>query len=455
MKKPFIWANYVKNSKVNTMKYSMRKDTGIKTLPDGTTRTYLDDVNDDSDISLFYNGPGSITNVYMMRLAMLTKSRVYYAVTHEADNEQARIDMKEFEYFLNYKKIGVKKYGKSEIINVGDDLTGNIVDRWKQIIEENPNKKINIWWNGAHVFTNLTFGGVNGSNQNKIYELAGFKNVNIHLLEDGPNIWSSFNKGLPVTDEILYKSPKDLYERVSGYKFRGRIWMMSPSAFENVDSFYSDINIKKVTKKLHAHYIDPVHLNKRIFSEKFLDKKKSRVRLMHEWPLISGNDWRKALKILNDAKAKHPSKKSLIIMGSYGLEFEHDYIKYIWNKYHDKYNIFYKGHPGHSDESNWVKNEFNNNHKKTPIFVLEAMITSEELTRDHVAQGMKFDNFVSVESATGALSASAYDKSANDPKKDILEVYKNVDESESFNIKHVILNGDSHWPEVLKALKIT
>ena len=111
-------------------------------------------------------------------------------------------------------------------------------------------------------------------------------------------------------------------------------------------------------------------------------------------------------------------------MGGYGLEYEHQYIEYVYNKYHSKYNIFYKGHPGHSDVTNWIKNDFNTKHAREHIFILEAMIPSEELTRDHVDEGMKFDKFIGVESQSGAISSTAYDSKANNPKKDLLEVYK-------------------------------
>lgn len=455
LKKPFIWSNYVENSNSDSIQYTMRKDTGIRTLADGTKRAYIDDVNDDADISLFYNGPGTITNIYMLRLAMLTKSRVYYAIAHEGKSGQERINMKEFSNFLNNKKMGVTKYGKSEIINVGTDLTGNIVDKWKEIIKSNPTKKINIWWNGQHVFTNSLFRAFNGTNDTKIYDLAGFKNVNIHLVEDGPSNWGFFNREHIVTEKDLYTSPKDLYDKVNGYNQADQKWMYSPSAFKNVDTFYSDRDVKKVIKKLHAHHIDPIHLNKRIFNERFLDLNNIKSRLMKQWPLISGSDWKKQLDILKHSKREHPSKGSLIFMGSYGLGYEHDYIKYIWEKYHDKYNIFYKGHPGHSAEANWVKNVFNQKHLKTPIYVLEAMINSEELTRDHVNEGLKFDKFVAVESQSGAIASTAYDKSVNDPKKDILEVYKWRHEDEQFNKQHIIVNGSVGWQEVLNILKIT
>ena len=57
---------------------------------------------------------------------------------------------------------------------------------------------------------------------------------------------------------------------------------MAPSSFKNVDTFYSDKNIKNTPQSLNAHYIDPVHLNKRIFSERFLDSENDKVRLMKE-----------------------------------------------------------------------------------------------------------------------------------------------------------------------------
>ena len=152
--KPFMLKNYEENKKLVTSKYPMLTDLGVKTLADGKTkRSYIDEVNDNSDISLFYNGAGAITSVYMMRLAMLTRSQVYYAIPHDSNTEQNRIDMQEFSKFLNNGKKGVSQYGTSKLINVGTDIAGNIVDKWKEIIIANPDKKINIWWNSYHVFT--------------------------------------------------------------------------------------------------------------------------------------------------------------------------------------------------------------------------------------------------------------------------------------------------------------
>ncbi|MCK5867447.1 MAG: hypothetical protein KAG14_03530 [Mycoplasmataceae bacterium] len=454
--KPFTLKNYEENKKLVTSKYPMLTDSGVKTLADGKTkRYYIDEVNDNSDISLFYNGAGAITNVYMMRLAMLTRSQVYYAIPHDGNTEQNRIDMQEFSKFLNNGKKGVSQYGTSKLINVGTDITGNIVDKWKEIIIANPDKKINIWWNSYHVFTHSILHGVNGSVNNKIYDLAGFKNVQIHMLEDGPSNWGLRIGTRTIANDELFKNPKDLYERVNNFDQAGIDWILSTSAFDNVDSFYSDKHVKQAPEKLGAHYLNPIHLNGRIFNERFLDPITHKdVRLMSEWPKISGNDWRKELKVLEAAKKAHPSKHNMILMGNYGISAEEDYIKYIWDKYHSRYNIFYKGHPGHSRHSNWIKNVFNKSHSSEPMFVLEPMISSEELTRDHVNEGMKFDKFVSTAPSSGAISSTAFDNSANDPKKDIIEVYNYRNSNEKFQPSHVLENGAEGWNIILKKLNI-
>ena len=76
------------------------------------------------------------------------------------------------------------------------------------------------------------------------------------------------------------------------------------------------------------------------------------------------------------------------------------------------------------------------------MFVLECMISSQELTRDHVNEGMKFDKFVSTAPSSGAISSTAFDTTTNDPKKDIIEVYNYRYSKERFQPSHVLENGD-------------
>lgn len=351
-----------------------------------------DDVHqyaESSDINMFYTGWGTVTYTYMMRLALTSSlnSQVLFGFAPNADGlgHQKRTNANELQKFFDISK------KESKVFNFGSDADGgSAVDKWYETIIKNPNKKINIWWNADHVDHG------NGSYEHKILELAGFKNVNIHLLEDGAAM-GDLIKNWTTNKEYAnkFKTKKDFenIDKVTQY--------LVPTVFENVHTWISMpvVNQMKATDPTlykNFHKLDTDLLGDKVFNTRIniTDDQGATTtpRISSFWSKITGVNWMDAKKIFDNAKSENPSKKSLMILGSYGNSGEMDFIKNIYAKYHDNYNIFYKGHPGHPFYSDWIKNEY----KNPGLYVLDPMIASEEITKEHIADGLVWDNVVCV-----------------------------------------------------------
>lgn len=378
-----------------------------------TSTDVVENLND-ADINLFYNGWGSITYTYMLRLALLAAAgkinpdgspmtsqnerEVHFGIATSAEglSHQAKTKKEEFERVLKLTN------PKSSVTDMHSDAQGLIIEKWIKIIQENPNKKINVWWNSAHLSHE------NGSLMNKILELAGFKNVHLQLLEDGSAI------GYVKT---IFDNQKEIERTKSQEDFMKHIaddennQYLAPLAFNNVYSYFSSDAWDEIVAKYPAiRKINPQGLAEQVFNTKIQDGINLN-RLFKYWPVISGNNWEEVKTNIEKANIENPGKKTMLLLGSYGEDTEEDFIKWVWDHYHDQYNIFYKGHPGHTVHTNWIINDLIPNHATSGMYTIESSIPSEELTREHIADGLTFDAVSAVggTSAFGGFPDSTYD----------------------------------------------
>lgn len=363
------------------------------------------DFNNAADINLYFNSWGTITYDYMLKLALnslannaagRTNREVHFAYSPDYFDYQAMMNTKYFETLLKTRNTN------SSVINMHDDTQGRITDQWKKIIEQNPNKKINVWWNSDHL-EHLA-----GSSSNNILELAGYKNVNIQLIEDGATISYATNYIDDSNNMKNFNVPQD------ASKFDVHTQYLAPKMFDNVYSWFSSTAFDKYKSVRGLERIKTFvakELSDKLFDQRInvtaedvtaltsAEGKTSSFpagdqRIFKAWPLVSGLDWKNSLKVLQEATASR-NVKNLILLGSYGDDWENDYIRSVWERYHNQYNIFYKGHPGHNEHSDFVRNVLIDSEKKEGMFLIESAIPSEELTRDHFLDGMKFDGIIS------------------------------------------------------------
>lgn len=257
-------------------------------------------------------------------------------------------------------------------------------------------KKINIWWNVEHL-EHLC-----GTGKHNILEFAGFKNVQFQLLEDGPSNVMYPHYTNPATVE-KFKTPEDFAKSTTMYES-----YIATAVFPNMHAWFSKAaNIDQVSgnaKYSRYRKFDAVKEQDTFFSERSMLNADGTIattgtgnRLTSLYPLISGIDWHKELDLYNQAMTN--GKKALIIIGNGTLGTEKQFIEQVWNRYHNEYNIFYKGHPGHADVATWFVNDFGSSH--SDVYNFTAEMQSEEMTK-RFAEGFKFDGVCSVRHS-GAL----------------------------------------------------
>lgn len=409
------------------------------------SKDIIENLND-ADINLFYNGWGSITYTYMLRLALLASAgktdargvpiatqnsrEVHFGVVSSADGleHQSKTDKTELERVL---KLGNTN---SSVIDMHSDTQGMIIDEWVNIIRANPTKKINVWWNSDHI------AHASGSLMNRVLELAGYKNTHIQLLEDGSAIGYvksifSNTKEVERTKNIeqYMNNLNDITDETPQY--------LAPLAFNNVYSYFSSDAWDDIVAKYDGiRKINPQALAELVFNTRAVDGSATN-RLFKYWPKITGNNWEDVKKNIEKAKVDNPGKKTMLLLGSYGEASEEDYIKWVWDTYHDQYNIFYKGHPGHVAHTNFIINDLIPHHATTGMYTIESSIPSEELTREHIGDGLVFDAV----SAVGGTSAfGGFPDSTYNLENQILSMLWGG---------KFITNSSPEWPSFIQWLK--
>lgn len=368
------------------------------------------DFNNAADINLYYTSYGTIAYNYMLKLALnsltnttengatkRSEKEVHFAYSPDSQAHQAKMNTKYFETLLKTRN------QNSTVINMHDDVMGNVVNKWREIIEKNPTKKINIWWNSDHI------NHLNGSPDLKIMDLVGYKNVNVQLIEDGAAVTYKAQVMSNKNIASQFTTPGDVI------RFDGDTQYFAQNIFENVYSWFSSTifdQFKSTPGFERVKTFDSKELSDKLFDLRINinadDVSKLTAaegsastlvagdqRIFRAWPIVSGLNWQDSLKVLHEATVQRQTK-NMILLGSYGADWEDSYIRSVWERYHNEYNIFYKGHPGHNEHSNFVQNVLINQEKREGMYLLESAIPSEELTRDHFLEGMKFDAVISV-----------------------------------------------------------
>ncbi|WP_412031689.1 hypothetical protein [Metamycoplasma buccale] len=408
------------------------------------------DVVNKADINLFYTTYGVQTFYNMVRLAMLAKTEVHF-VKNSALPFQNKMDE---EYFLNFltnekkyeispekqkqidnikeqldklnnqkdqseeikTKINVltkqynqllNPYSNSSIIKTSKfgDMDERVYDAFEKIIKNNLDKKINLWVNSDHF-----------SNHPSFLNLLGYKNVFIHGLEDAEFMNSYYFEDYK--KEFLKNYNKDTKKiNISPNSYSKTNQYIVSTQFEKVALWWTDEEYIPKWYEMGAKrvylYDNETRTKNVIKNAIFSEKNKNNQRLTNFWPKIIGMDWKTERDIVN--KVQKNGKPSLFFLGDTRIKLEKEMLGYIVNTYQDKYNIYYKGHPGYNENESWIRNTINEhkniyytdpitNEKKVTklkdnnsLTVLESQISSEELTTYHATQedGLRFDKFAS------------------------------------------------------------
>lgn len=360
------------------------------------TLTSLKDIieNKKQELGVYYTGPGTFPWATFIKHSILADSdatifRIYDETTslsHQSEfNAQAFVDFKKSRGFTG------------RVIQHPRALMSAFHRRIMEYLDDNKNRKINLFLN----FNNIGSWPAN-------YDLLKFNmidrimtkypNVSIHGIEDGSTLTKTLiNRGLTYwrkTAPVYYAAHSD---RINGYSiinnevntFDNQTKILSPS---------SDWLSDKLFEKRHPG-------DGSYFSN---------------WTKILGIDWESMHKKIDIINSN--GKPSLMILGSYGVYGEKAWIKNIWLKYKDTYNVFFKGHPGHNASSEEISLEINrgeNDMIHQTLHMLPANLPSEELTNNHVSEGLKFDKF-----AMSDWSGAIEDIPANgyNTKHDLLEI---------------------------------
>ena len=349
--------------------------TGISLLDDGSTN--------------IYGTHAMYPYSYTVKHAILSKNKVIFAPVKY--NTTWEFQKK----FNSSKFLSFKKEEKLSAI-VWDDIKTReeYFDKVYEYAVKNKNEKINLFVNDAR------------SMLGKIWPL---KNVSVVFIGDSSKDYEYWKSGKHNYWGIGVKQKRDFrHER---------------------DIYLADSNsliLKEDSNIIKSNNI--TEMQDRLFATKSIGKIKK--RLFSIYNEISGFDYKESLKILKNISKN--GKPTLLVLGSYAgkgyVERSEKFISWIVDKYKDKYNIFYKGHPGHNYVTNNVLRNINNGENdvlKQKIHILNTFLPSEELTNNHISEGMRFDKFIAA-GATSALSKIANGANGYNKYTDILGYWKDT-----------------------------
>ncbi|GAA5414665.1 hypothetical protein [Ureaplasma ceti] len=394
------------------------------------------DLQKEADINMYYSSYGVQTFFNLVRLAMLAPTETHFFYSSrlylKTNNFQNALNAPLFQEFLRNGKVVDKTkeadLQKSTVQDLGIYTEAWVVPMFRKIVQANPTKKINIWVNSDHI-----------KDAPRLVELASYPNVHLFGLEDsniigdlvaddwGPELKQEFTN--PQTQQ--FNPPKLRH-------FNRETQYLIPGTYNGiVDFFSSNSDVQKITdlglKNFYPYFSDASKSLKDLI---FQTRDKEHHRLTNLYNQITGINWEEARDIVkhNDELNHRPN---LIIIGT-GRSSDKDVVLTTIKEYGTKYNIYYKGHPGHNAIENWVKdlkpeatyNFFNPKTQQkdsvtltdTIVTALNSQIPSEELTTNHVNQpdGLKFQKWVVTDPTSGALLGlnNRYNTFA-----DVLDVY--------------------------------
>ncbi|WP_051521848.1 hypothetical protein [Mycoplasma leonicaptivi] len=256
--------------------------------------------------------------------------------------------------------------------------------------------------------------------------LSELENVTLHGIEDSNMLgeyWIEQYFEKPDFKQKYFDSEKNIWKwPINGTDRQTQYFV--PSHLDNVFIYWSSKNVSD--RMTHLNFknnrpffnSDNVELKDFIFNTK---SQKTQKRFSSYWENITGLDWKKQRDKVDKIKQAN-NKPSLIVLGS-GSDYDADYFFTVVNKYHNQYNIFYKGHPGKNKTSLTI-NFILDNPKEYKFYdyeqnknlnintsviknfaVLESQIPSEELTTHHALEenGLYFDKWVLLDYTSSAI----------------------------------------------------
>ncbi|WP_406617359.1 hypothetical protein [Mycoplasmopsis adleri] len=424
------------------------------------------EVANNADLNLFYNLYGQSIYNNFIRMSMLVKGDVLFGINDNGlfvSNQKLLNQEKWLDYQKNYK---INPGLNSRMVSLPPEARGKDDDKftaipyWKKVIIENPDKKINIWCR-------------TGISQDQYFELSKYKNVIINFVEENPDrfhYWkNSVDKMIEEHQQKTNKSIKDtkfnkkselpksyfnclLYANVVN-KFN--YWWSVDESYEYFknNGFKNHLLFSGVDENGKAKNYD---LTNEIFNVR--DKNKKRL-FSKWWPEISGYNWELQRDIVDEVMNNSKLKEKVLILGDLTPK-QWDLVITAFEKYKDKYEFFYKGHPGHIEVPKYIDTDINvagnkryynylENKYKTftmpkgrKITILNPQIISEELTTYHVKdevdengkvkKGLKFEKFVPVRIFSNALYG--LNNGYNNYKEDILLAFDDQDNFADFSV---------------------
>lgn len=356
-------------------------------------------VNKKQELGVYFTGPGFFPWSTFVKHATLVDSDATVFRIYDEDFYRAQEDFNA-QAFIDFKKS--RGFEGKVIQSARYDLAA-ASKKIIEYLEENKHRKINLFLNAYHM--GVTLFDYHGIEKFDLVDqiITRFPNVSINGVEDGAVMTRSImNKGLK-----YWRSQPTFY-------------YASRSKRINICSIVSnEMNSLDDQSKLISPSVD--WMSDQLFNKRH----KEDGSYFSNWAKIIGVDWQTINKDIRTINSN--GKPSLMIIGSYGFgQTELDWVKDIFNKYKNQYNIYYKGHPGINAVAEELNLDINNGEDemvKQNMHILPNSLASEELTNNHVAEGLWFDKFA-MSDWSGAIENIP--ANGHNTKHDLLEILANV-----------------------------
>ncbi|AZZ65223.1 hypothetical protein DMC14_000125 [Metamycoplasma phocicerebrale] len=412
----------------NYTNYETKMNYDNLILPTEGSNDGIDSLLDQADLKVFYC-PGVQPFNDSLKLAMMSHKQVEYIYSPNISDlvyQDSIVKEKLLDFLKNNRKnIGKTTEEKQEIeklqkaSNVYRISSSNLLDQLYKIpnyiinlIKENTNKKINVWVNSYHAKSKLWI------------NMSTFKNVKVLAINDSNSIIRNWKTEL-ISNLKTYLDLENAENNSEPQTFWWKEkYILIPNFYKNYYQFYHD---KKGVEELRKYGADIYPFSYKeeyeIKNEFFNARDKDNKRLaMTWWSEVTTNNWKTEVKKIKDAMDKN-NKENLIYLGSNSPTIEKNHILSLYKKYKNKYNIIYKGHPGHITVDQFLKDKvnqykeieyFNIYSKKREtikldnndqIIILNNQIQSEEITTNHINEGdkVKIHKWASCHYATSAF----------------------------------------------------
>ncbi len=356
-------------------------------------------------------------NVYFPFLTNSTYEMLRHAMISEGENHfyywnglLANIDVSYFNNFLRNKRVGLDGQTISSQNSIAKKINGvqSVFGEVESLIKANPDKVVNLYLEDYAYF--LDYYRTTNYTENSFKQIfENNDNVILRFFQHGENYSADTTKVLATEQAVLNNGLKSDLTISPPYANR----------FQKVFSVSTDPRIVHYgmfnpNETIGLEDSEATKSQDEIFSRRDSDG----TRYMTAWSKINNFSYKEVKDAVDAAHSE--SKKTLFIIGSYRQQGEKEFIEKLWEKYHDTYRIFYKGHPGHNEVSNWVSNILNSKiaDDKEKVFVINPSIPSEDLTQLYVDE-FHFDSFATV-GESGALKG--LNNGITTPN-DLIEIY--------------------------------